>query len=48
MREYTYRNEAEAHTARRAFINRGHLVSLIAFDTSRDVYTFDVYSADGE
>lgn len=35
--------DQEARRARRAFINRGHLVSLLSFDPERGKYVFDVY-----
>ena len=40
--EHTHRNEADARDARRAFINSGRSVSLLAYDSNRDVYVFDV------
>lgn len=42
MSEYTFTSERQAHDARRKYINAGRPVSLIAFDPSRNVYTFDV------
>ncbi len=44
MREYTYVNESDARADRRAWIESGKSVSLIAYDPSRDRYTFDVYN----
>lgn len=41
--EHTFTDEMEAYRKRREFITLGFSVSLIAFDTSRDVYVFDVY-----
>lgn len=43
MTEHTYRTEKVAHEARRAMILKGVKVSLVAFDTSRNVYVFDSY-----
>lgn len=37
----TYRTEADAHRVRRAMIQQGKRVSLIAYDPSRGVYVFD-------
>lgn len=42
--EHTADTERAAHTARRAAINAGASVSLIAYDPSRDVYAWDVIS----
>lgn len=42
MNEYTFRNEAEAHRVRREYINAGYSVSLVGYDTSREVYVFDI------
>ena len=42
--EYTFTTEAEAKTHRRANINAGHSVSLIGYDSNRDVYAYDVYA----
>ena len=42
--EYTFTSEAEAHARRREFIAAGRPVSLVAFDGSREMYVFDVYS----
>ncbi len=42
--EKTFQNEAEAHRVRRQYINSGRMVSLIAYDPSRNVYVFDLYS----
>lgn len=44
-REYSYDREAAARDARRGFISRGYVVSLIAFDPSRGLYAFDVLEA---
>jgi len=43
--EHTFAVEAEAHAARRAFIDAGRPVSLIGFDPAREVYAFDVMPA---
>lgn len=43
MPEFTYADEREAHEVRREFARQGHAVSLIAFDTFRGVYAFDVF-----
>lgn len=43
--EHTASTERAAHIARRAAINAGARVSLIAFDSMRDVYAWDVYDA---
>ena len=40
--EYTFQTDAEAHTARRRQIGFGMKASLVAFDTTREVYAFDV------
>ena len=40
--EYTFTTEAEAKTHRRANINAGHSVSLIGYDSNRDVYAYNV------
>lgn len=45
--EHTFQDESRAHAARRQYIDQGALVSLIAFDGSRDVYAFDVYVDEG-
>ena len=42
--EYTFTTEAEAKAHRRANINAGHSVSLIGYDSNRDVYAYDVYA----
>ena len=41
--EYGYADEAFARQCRRGLIERGVAVSLIAFDPSRGLYTFDRY-----
>lgn len=43
--ERTFSTEAGARSARRALINRGMPVSLIAFDPTRNLFAFDVYGA---
>ena len=42
IQEYTHHTEAAARDARRAFINSGRSVSLLAYDSNREVYVFDV------
>lgn len=42
--EYTFAHEMAAHAVRREMINKGTQVSLIAFDTSRNLYVFDTYA----
>lgn len=42
VREYLYAREEDARRQRREYIESGHDVSLIAFDPSRERYTFDV------
>ena len=44
--EYTYTTEAAAKTARRAHINAGASVSLIGYDSTRNVYAYDVLGHD--
>lgn len=41
MTEYTYAVEAHAKAARRALIDQGATVSLVALDPARDRYVFD-------
>lgn len=41
-KEFGYADEEAAHLARRVFIEGGSQVTLIAFDPSRNLYTFDV------
>jgi hypothetical protein len=43
MQEWQYEREDDARESRRELIRLGKEVSLIAYDPSRDVYTFDVY-----
>lgn len=42
--EVTCITEDEAKTNRRDAINRGCVVSLVAYDPARDVYVFDIYN----
>ena len=44
--EYIFTTEAEAKTHRRDNINAGHSVSLIGYDSNRDVYAYDVHDQD--
>jgi hypothetical protein len=39
--EAAFRDEAEAHQVRRAMIQQGKAVSLIAYDSARGEYVFD-------
>lgn len=44
--EHTYSREDYARAARRDLINKGYAVSLLSFDSSRDInglYVFDSY-----
>lgn len=44
--ERTFKNERDAKESRRDYLNEtGAEVSLIAFDTAREVFVFDVYAA---
>lgn len=40
-KEITWKNEEFAHRHRLELIAAGHSVSLVAFDTERNVYAFD-------
>lgn len=44
MIEHTFKSEREAHAARREMIAEGKEVSLIGYDTEREVYAFDSYA----
>lgn len=44
MAEMLYETEALAQNTRRALINAGIAVSLIAYDPARRLYVFDVLS----
>ena len=46
--EHTFTTAAQANTHRRANINAGRAVSLIGYDSDRDVYAYDVYAYDGQ
>ena len=46
--EHTFTTEAQANTHRRANINAGRAVSLIGYDSDRDVYAYDVYAYDDQ
>jgi len=41
--EHTYQSEAAAHAARRALISQGVEVTLIGYDTTREVFAFDSF-----
>lgn len=41
--ELTYPDEHIANINRRSLINNGYQVSLIGYDTNRDVYAFDYW-----
>lgn len=43
--ELTFTQESDAHAARRAMIDQGRRVSLVALDPSRDLYVFDAYDS---
>lgn len=42
--EWIFTTEELAHVERRTLINQGWLVSLIGYDTERNMYVFDVYA----
>jgi hypothetical protein len=41
--EYKFKSETAAHTYRRRLIVQGVNVSLVAFDSDRELYVFDAY-----
>jgi hypothetical protein len=42
--EYSGRDAREVRDARRQLITRGVAVSLVGYDSNRDVYAFDAYT----